>query len=169
MIKSEIKNLAQFMRKSKIYIEIGEFDNKKIRIEFCKNDDLLKFEDLYCFIINNLKEEKNEPILSEKSVLDLQQNNETLYFVSAAINYNKFTELSDSPKKIILSLALGSYSKIIEPYQKILALALLDYIQLIKIENPENLLKGKNLLEKFYHTISTLNLSYFFQRILHRF
>ncbi len=53
---------------------------------------------------------------------------------------------------------MGSHKKCIEPFQKVLALALLDYIRLMQAG--AGIEEGKKLIAKLYNSFGSLGLEY---------
>jgi len=119
---------------NKIFVHIGNIDNKKVGVEFVHMEDQLKFEDL--FISEASVEADSESITLET----LNENGTTLYFVNVVINSAE-----------TIALALGSTSKCVEAFQRFLYFALLNYI---------NSINKQEVIENLYNILSTINLKY---------
>lgn len=131
--------MGQYRRLNKTFACVGEVGGKKVGVEFMHAEDQLKLEDLFAPVPQLLCEGP------EKANLEtLNEDGRALYFVSVVIS-------SSEKEGGARALALGSTSKCVEAFQKVLYFALLDYI------NADN---GKAVIEKLYDTLSSLDLKY---------
>ena len=62
---------------------------------------------------------------------------------------------------MLKALALGSNKRCVEPFQKILVLALTDYINATQTGTEKAATKGVSIIEHLYHEFSALKLEYF--------
>ena len=60
--------------------------------------------------------------------------------------------------QVLKALALGSHLKCVEPFQKVLVLALADYINATLAGTEISLMKGKEIIESLYYNFSCLKI-----------
>ena len=140
-----IESAHQYKKLNDTFACIGEVNGKEIAIEYLHIEDQLRFEDFFDFLletdtIDNIDE---GPVKLET----LNENAKMLYFASVCII------TAENNDNTIIALALGSYSKYVETFQKILYFALLDYIKSSD---------GKQVIVNLYDAFSNLNLEYKF-------